>query len=1624
MGHKKRAASSHRKIELPALKAVDTAVVVLETAEMKQECERALNALRRGNHNKALRLMKDASVKYDNSALFHRVAGTISVKVAGIIDDPNVKQRHLKNAVESAKKAKTLSPNSVEYSHFYANLLYEVSGDAREYEEVISECERALAVDNPNDPAMDELSGVEKDETVLFTAEAKEARVSQVQSELRGLIQKANIASISSWMKNLGGGVGEEKFRLIPIRQRAVEDPVEVRYLSGNGNARRPNEIKKATKTAEERRKEIEVRVAAARLLQQKSEQAVEECKEGGSGGGVGGGGSGSLVLSNGSGTASGSGSITPKVGERGRRYGNSRRNASISERKNQVRSFWNSMSSEMKRGLLSIRVSDLRAHFDGLPNKDGLKAGEVFSEALAFGEMHQTWKFSACCRCGEKFADANAHIQHVIVEHLGNLSPKLRSVLPHSVDSEWEEMLISCSWEPLDLTASVRMLEDQSKPEEVSALSGKETLMEQYEDTWNDSVCSEETQESNQEKKSLKDNCNGNAMEDGGDGGNLNIECKTCDKKVDCKMYNQCNSWPVSDDTERAKLLKKISSLIQVLLRQKCLSVTHLHKVIHYTIEELQGLFPGSQILSCGVDQTPLCICFLGATSLQKIIDFLQNISYSCGFGRYPEKFSLDDTNAYSQALVCEDRITLDESGSSLLLDESLLHFIGVKDDIGSVSPIESSGKGGQSDSDPLLSWIYAGPPSAEQLATWSRIRDEKSQEGIQLLEMLGKEFIQLQTLCDKKYELLGYEEALQGLEELCVEECKKREQVTDTSYCSYESILRKHRDELVEGDNEVVFESNRLELDAISSVLKEAEGLYVSQYGYEESYGGVASHLCDLEAGEEDWRSKDYVQRLNDCTEIILHRQKDHMNIELNKLDAQIMRKLGNVNQLELKLEPVSILDYRFVLLPLVKSYMRAHLEDLAEKDAAEKSDAAREAFLAELALESKKSTGSGSDIGKSMQEKSKDRKRNKDLRRNKDTKLGSYSDQLEAADQSSLATNSDGDPVESDILESEIKNNIRELEDELQRKLELEAEERKLEETLEYQRRLENEAKQRLLAEHRSRNALVASEDAGDKAHDVHVGISGASLCNQVTLPFKNDRADSLDSSQINLRPDACSRVTDVESVGTGNSSIIPGLSYGPSDGVLPFEQPTGKRGRRRNSMKVPEEKYQTVSYGKENVKLENSITDDIVQKDASLIALNQSEGDGGSKTLRQLQVEEDEEERFQADLKKAVMQSLDSYQAHQKMPLISNSGSRKRSQDIDTSGIKADGVTCDNVSEMDLVGPGLQNEVGEYNCFLNVIIQSLWHLRQFREEFLRRSESEHVHVGDPCVVCALYDILTAMSIASESANREPVTPSTLRIALSNLYPDNNFFQEGQMNDASEVLGVIFECLHKSFTSGPIGSNCDLVESNVRGSWDCSSPSCIAHTLFGMDIFERMNCYYCGLESRYLKYTSFFHNINATALRNLKELCAENSFDEVLNLVQMSHQLACDPEAGGCGRQNHIHHILSNPPHVLTAVLGWQNTCENLDDIKSTLATLETEIDISKLYRGVDPQNSHHLVSVVCYYGQHYHCFAYSRDHEKWVMYDDKTVKVIGTWEDVLSICERGHLQPQVLFYEAAN
>lgn len=1568
-------------------------------ASIKLECERALTSLRRGNHTKALRLMKDLSTKHENSphsALIHRVQGTVCVKVASIIDDPNTKQRHLRNAIESARKAVSLSPYSVEFSHFYANLLYEAANDGKEYEEVVQECERALAIENPIDPAKESLQ-----EESQQKISSPEARISHIHGELHNLIQKSNFASISTWMKNIG--TGEEKFRLIPIR-RVSEDPMELRLVQG----RRPNEIKKATKTPEERRKEIEVRVAAARLLQQKSETVKSQND-----------------VDKGLDSTAGSGQ---RARDR-RSSGNAKKNTSSTERRKWVQSYWNSISLDVKKELLRIRISDLKTHFTA--SKDHL-AIEVLSDALPFAETHKTWEFWRCCRCNENFADSQSHVHHVVHDHMGALLPKMQSVLPQNVENEWAEMLLNCSWKPLDINAAVKMLDKQSR------YQGHGFLDETYgrddgegpKDDYLEAFCHVDEWDSSPRRKKVGDRLNVNMVESRKNDKISDIDYMDCDEDGGSKICLLPEDMPLSDDPERAKLLERIRAVFEALIKNKYLASTHLSKVMHYVVEELQSLSFGSQLLNYNIDQSPLCICFLGPEELKKVLKYLQELSHSCGLGRYPEKVgAVDETSNGCHGIDNLEKIVFSDDSSCLLFDQYFLernlspssYPDAVSNDRNTAILSGNQYQDGVLvDPDALLSWLFTGPSSVAALASWTRAREEKGQQGMEILRLLEKEYYDLQGLCERKCEHLSYEEALQVVEDLCLEEGKKREHETEFVRQSYDSILRKRREQLIDSDNDTTIISNRPELDAISNVLKEAESLNVNQFGFDETYGGGTSQFCDLESGEEDdWRLKDYLHQVDSSVEVAIQRQKEHISIELSKIDARIMRVVTGMQQLESKLEPASSQDYRRILVPLLKSFLRAHLEDLAEKDATEKSDATREAFLAELARDSEKSSSWGNEKSKHAHEKTKDKKKKQEYRKAKDSKPNSGNElhvlHHETVDHVSSPLAHDGDDQESEIPQT--GNSLDLQEEEYKRMIELEAEERKLEETLEYQRRIENEAKLKHLAEQHKRTVRAVQENMD-------------AVTNPESYPYQKSSPDTyLKSCDIDQKVNEQWKRSEKNNVllnsVEGLSKNFPermsqrdGLSNKgtPEDGILMSDKRSGRKGRRpKDSSKFSEGNYQSGSSERENTQVSESKALDSSHE-------NNGTRDSGTKTLRQLHVEEDDEERFQADLKRAVRQSLDAFHAHQKFPLMASSG---RQRMISETGDLSNEISFGNVKEMDDVyGTGLKNEVGEYNCFLNVIIQSLWHLRQFRDDFLRRSSSEHDHVGDPCVVCALYDIFTALNTASTEMQREAIAPTSLRIALSNLYPNSNFFQEAQMNDSSEVLGVIFDCLHRSFTSTLGGSDAESADSCCTGSWDCTSSACTVHSLFGMDIFERMNCYNCGLESRHLKYTSFFHNINASALRTMKVMCPESSFDELLNLVEMNHQLACDPEVGGCEKLNYIHHILSAPPHIFTTVLGWQNTCEDVDDIKATLSALSTEVDIGVLYRGLDPKNKHCLTSVVCYYGQHYHCFAYSHDRGQWIMYDDKTVKVIGGWDDVLVMCERGHLQPQVLFFEAVN
>jgi hypothetical protein len=110
---------------------------------------------------------------------------------------------------------------------------------------------------------------------------------------------------------------------------------------------------------------------------------------------------------------------------------------------------------------------------------------------------------------------------------------------------------------------------------------------------------------------------------------------------------------------------------------------------------------------------------------------------------------------------------------------------------------------------------------------------------------------------------------------------------------------------------------------------------------------------------------------------------------------------------------------------------------------------------------------------------------------------------------------------------------------------------------------------------------------------------------------------------------------------------------------------------------------------------------------------------------------------------------------------------------------------------------------------------------------------------------------------------------------------------------MNNAFEVLWIILDSLHHSLTSVEDFSLPESEKRNCVGSLECTTDTCLVHTLFGMTVYKSVNYDSCGLESRQQKHTLFFHTISAFELRKQ----AESSFlDKVACLLSHIQQISC--------------------------------------------------------------------------------------------------------------------------------
>ncbi|KAM8940174.1 ubiquitin carboxyl-terminal hydrolase 53 isoform 2-T2 [Pelodytes ibericus] len=318
-------------------------------------------------------------------------------------------------------------------------------------------------------------------------------------------------------------------------------------------------------------------------------------------------------------------------------------------------------------------------------------------------------------------------------------------------------------------------------------------------------------------------------------------------------------------------------------------------------------------------------------------------------------------------------------------------------------------------------------------------------------------------------------------------------------------------------------------------------------------------------------------------------------------------------------------------------------------------------------------------------------------------------------------------------------------------------------------------------------------------------------------------------------------------------------------------------------------------------------------------------------------------------------------------------------------------------------------GLFNEPGQNSCFLNSAVQVLWQLDIFRRSL--RGLTGHVCLGDACIFCALKTIF-----AQFQTSREKVLPSdVMRHALAESFKDEHRFQLGLMDDAAECFENILQRIH--FHIVP----------NSEGDM-CTSKSCITHQKFAMTLYEQCVCRSCGASSDPLPFTEFVRYISTTALCNEVDRMLERHerlkpemFAELLQTANTADDFRKCPS--NCGQKIKIRRVLMNCPEIVTIGLVWDS--ENSDLTEDVVRNLATQLYLPGLFfRVTDEQAKEsrlYLVGMICYTSKHYCAFAYHTKSARWVLFDDASVKEVGTkWKDVVTKCIRCHYQPLLLFY----
>ena len=353
---------------------------------------------------------------------------------------------------------------------------------------------------------------------------------------------------------------------------------------------------------------------------------------------------------------------------------------------------------------------------------------------------------------------------------------------------------------------------------------------------------------------------------------------------------------------------------------------------------------------------------------------------------------------------------------------------------------------------------------------------------------------------------------------------------------------------------------------------------------------------------------------------------------------------------------------------------------------------------------------------------------------------------------------------------------------------------------------------------------------------------------------------------------------------------------------------------------------------------------------------------------------------------------------------------------------------------NISEKKIINVlvPMTNFTKENNCFLNTLIQVLSNLDEFRDYLLENvfKNAKNDAIKELCELINSYKIIQEKYKNIENPIIEPtLTVNSFRKYLNDIYGN---YIKGECGDPMETLENLLNLIHKeNIIENPSKQmlSKSLIDSLRQNDEICKCPS---HNYFFLKLTEIKFCNECyKSENKFYDKNCYIFNIfapeivdklnennqqfNSYKLTIFKKIKKQTELYENKSKTRISK---CK-----CKELNYAKKIrLLNPNNpYLILNLTWEEEFPNMIEILNIYSLIPMVDDYSNLFSINNKDNKKLYIKSIILYGiYHYVCIIYFNTQKRWGIIDDKTIKYIDKYYDLIDYLLRNHLMPVGLFY----